>query len=75
MMAMLARQSASAYHEWDIYREYLDEAKRAGFNKYEYADHEETFIREAGKGQWAVFHLVAEQTRFLRECNRARKKG
>lgn len=75
MMGMLAKQSAAAYHEWDIYGEYLNEAKRAGFNKHEYADHEETFRREAWKGQWAAFHLIADQTRFLRECNRARIKG
>lgn len=69
------QQAAVPYHEWDIYREYLQEAKRAGFNRYEYADHEETFVREARKGYWAVYDLLCEQTRFLRECNRGRRSA
>jgi hypothetical protein len=61
------------YFEWPIYQEYLREAKRARFNRFEYADHEESFRLEAMKGGWAVYKMICDQTRFLRECNRARK--
>ena len=74
-MAMLKKQDRPSYHEFGIYREYLEEARRAGFNRYEYADHEETFRSEAQKGEWAVYNLICDQTRFLRECNRAVKTG
>jgi hypothetical protein len=68
-----ALKQVSQYHEWTIYREYVEQARLAGFNRFEYADHEETFRREAAKGEHAVYGLLCEQTRFLRECNRSRK--
>jgi hypothetical protein len=74
-MAMANKRICLAYHELEIYRQYLNEARRAGFNRYEYADHEETFRTEEQKGGiWAVAKLLQDQTRFLRECNRGHRK-
>ena len=73
MIVAMKKRISPAYHELEIYRQYLNEARAAGFNRFEYADHEETFrMEEQNGGIWAAERLLQEQTRFLRECNRAR---
>jgi hypothetical protein len=72
-MTMHKARTGEAFHEWSIYRAFVEEGRRAQFNRYEWADHEETFRNEALRGEWAIYKLLCEQTRFLRECNRAKK--
>lgn len=73
-MAM-AYERSPAYHDLEIYRQYVNEARQARFTRFEFADHEETFRKEEQKGGiFAVAKLLQDQTRFLRECNRGAQK-
>jgi hypothetical protein len=64
------RLNAFTYPQWPIYAEFVKVALSIKLNKYEWADREAIFLREAQKGAWAVNAAIRNETAFLLECSR-----